>query len=239
MARAVAKEGKKKKKGQISQWRMILTPRIIVIILMAFTVIFISVGAGFFVITSNLYSLEIKYDEVCEKDPDCVVWFNITEDLHGNVAILYKLYGFYQNHRRITESRSYPQLAGKYLTYKELSSCEPAISVNNSKEPKDLYLPCGLNAFDYFNDSYIWQDEELHKSFSQTNISLASDRENAFAPLNPKYTEGKYIMDNPLITTDEHFIVWMRTAAMPTFIKLYSRCMNCTIPAGNYAWQFQ
>lgn len=236
---ASKQDGKaKKEKKHLPQWRTIITPRIIVIILSVFTIIFIGLGVTFIIMTQNNYELVVRYDEICEKQPTCTIWFNITKDLEGTVALLYKLDGYYQNHRRVAESRSYGQLAGEYLTYKELSSCEPALTVDGSKDPSKMYLPCGLIAVDYFNDTYIWDDPNLTKIFSETNISLASDREHSFAPLNSRYFDGinyTFVVNNPHLTTDEHFIVWMRTAAMPTFLKLYSRCINCSIPKGNYS----
>lgn len=38
----------------------------------------------------------------------------------------------------------------------------------------------------------------------------------------------------PNLTTDEHFQVWMRTAGLPTFRKLYYRNDNEAMQAGRY-----
>lgn len=40
-------------------------------------------------------------------------------------------------------------------------------------------------------------------------------------------------------TTDEHFAVWMRTAGLPTFRKLYKRQDSNTMQAGRYAITIQ
>lgn len=40
-------------------------------------------------------------------------------------------------------------------------------------------------------------------------------------------------------TTDEHFAVWMRTAGLPTFRKLYKRQDANTMQAGRYAITIQ
>lgn len=49
-----------------------------------------------------------------------------------------------------------------------------------------------------------------------------------------RYPDG-YTSDNiPDLTTDEHFQVWMRTAGLPTFRKLYFRNDNEDMAAGTY-----
>lgn len=34
--------------------------------------------------------------------------------------------------------------------------------------------------------------------------------------------------------TNEHFIVWMRQAALPTIVKTYAKCDGCTLEQGKY-----
>jgi hypothetical protein len=41
-------------------------------------------------------------------------------------------------------------------------------------------------------------------------------------------------MDFPGETTNEHFIIWMRAAAMPTFVKLFAKCDHCLLEPGDY-----
>lgn len=54
--------------------------------------------------------------------------------------------------RRYVKSRNDPQLRGSIVdSYSSLEDCDPRKSKDNSEDPKDLYLPCGLIAWSMFN----------------------------------------------------------------------------------------
>lgn len=227
----------KDKSFKLTQWRTLVTPRAMVTTLFVFSILFFALGTTFKLIENNQVFYEFRYDEICRNKPACTITIEIDKEMRGNIVLLYKLYDFYQNQRRIQGSRNYDQLKGKFVPYNELTSCDPAISKDKSTDPKDVYLPCGLMALNFFNDSYHFANESL-AGFSDQNIALSSDRKNLFAPLNPRYKQGIRILQNnihfPNEQTNEHFIVWMRTAAMPKFLKVYSKCVDCVISPGNY-----
>ncbi|OHT03239.1 LEM3 (Ligand-effect modulator 3) family protein [Tritrichomonas foetus] len=232
--------GEQKKSFLFKKWRNHVTPRAAIITLLVFGVIFLVFGLSFKFLTDDLAAYRVRYDEICQNvSSPCVVNISVNQHLKGRIALLYQLEGFYQNHRKMFNSKSYPQLAGKYITsYNELSACSPAISKGDSKSPEDLYIPCGLMAKSFFNDYYRWMNTSVG-IFSEVNISQESDRQNLYKPINSSYKRGiRLLLDNtdfPGETTNEHFIVWMRAAAMPTFLKLFARCNDCSIPAGNYS----
>lgn len=66
------------------------------------------------VIYSNL--LECRVDPKSDKENICLVKVNVLQDIQAPVYVYYKIDNMYQNHRRYVKSRSYSQLAGKYLT---------------------------------------------------------------------------------------------------------------------------
>lgn len=95
-------------------------------------------------------------------------------------------------------------------------------------DPKVLH-PCGLIANSYFNDTFDLVTSGI--DMLETDISWESDREFKFKAL-PDATKAANMDEYQFINqtypdvedvTNEHFIVWMRTAALPNFRKLYGR----------------
>ena len=231
---------KKKKWHEFSQDRTLVTPRSSVITLFVMGTIFLLLAALFLYLSTNNSEYSVRYDQICDGQSNCLVTFNITKNISGNIALLYRLNSYYQNHRRIVDSISYPQLRGSFEQYQTLTTCSPRISKGNSKLVEDIYVPCGLLSFSFFNDSYIPFENSPFAAFTEYNISLSSDRE-FFQPFHEKYKDSIQWLDNytdfPGSNMNEHFIVWVRTAAMPILMKLYMKCENCTIPKGEYQIQ--
>lgn len=171
----------------------------------------------------------------------CRVEFNLTEDFRGEVFMYYGLNNFYQNHRRYVKSRDDDQLLGK-LENKPSDDCAP-FQYDNGKP----IAPCGSIANSLFNDTLdiIWKDAPEDVDIPslpliKTGIAWPSDKEIKFR--NPSgdleiklkdytkpiaWSKELYQLDPEDPSNNgfqnEDLIVWMRTAALPNFRKLYRR----------------
>lgn len=165
----------------------------------------------------------------------CTVQFDIPADIKGNTFMYYKLTNFYQNHRKYVESYDWNQLRGNAVSWGDLSSkCEPM----RYRDDKIIY-PAGLVANSMFNDTFSnlinVNDSANDYEFSETGIAWPSDLNiyktsqynvsEIVPPINwiSKYPNGYTQEDLEAIATDEHFMNWMKTAALPTFMKLYAQ----------------
>ncbi|ORX91145.1 LEM3/CDC50 family protein [Basidiobolus meristosporus CBS 931.73] len=189
----------------------------------------------------------------------CHIQFEIPKDLKPPVFLYYRLTHFFQNHRRYVKSFDVEQLKGSALSAGTLSggSCDP-LAVAAAPTPEDpnrklpIY-PCGLIANSMFNDTIydLTLDPNGAKqpyTFSANGIAWKSDsakyKKTSYKPnevLPPpnwakQYPNGTYTdaYPPPDISTDEHFQVWMRTAGLPNFRKLYGRNENEPMKKGLY-----
>ncbi|KAJ9086112.1 alkylphosphocholine resistance protein lem3 [Entomophthora muscae] len=164
----------------------------------------------------------------------CKISFTLQEEIQGPIFVYYQLSNFYQNHRRYVKSVSYSQLSGEAVTASNLySDCNPIIS--NTTTNKIVY-PCGLIANSIFNDTIFglkadgadiplnekgitWKSDSKKYNKTSYKVSQIAPPPNWIR----RYPDG-YNDDNvPNLAEDEHFQVWMRTAALPNFRKLYAR----------------
>ncbi|CAH0713717.1 unnamed protein product, partial [Brenthis ino] len=172
----------------------------------------------------------------------CKIPFNLTEDFKGDVYFYYGLSNYYQNHRRYVKSRDDNQLLGR-LSQPPSGDCAPfAYADVEGKTEKVPIAPCGAIANSLFNDTLTVESQDLNKDVPvlRTGIAWTSDKdikfrnppgdlktafENYTKPINwripvwmldPNNTENNGFQN-------EDLIVWMRTAALPTFRKLYRR----------------
>lgn len=146
------------------------------------------------------------------------------------------------------------QLLGKKRTVSQINdgNCKPVTSSGGK-----AYYPCGLIANSYYNDTYNGGKVTLLNpsngasnetyQFSEKNIAWHGIAKNYvdrpwgnitdyLPPPNwhEKYPNG-YTEDNfPDLAADEHFHVWMRVAALPTFRKLWARNDDDVMKSGTY-----
>ncbi|XP_061350439.1 putative ALA-interacting subunit 2 isoform X3 [Gastrolobium bilobum] len=144
--------------------------------------------------------------------------------MRAPIYIYYQLDNYYQNHRRYVKSRSDLQLLHG-LGYNGTSSCKPLQSSDNLP-----IVPCGLIAWSLFNDTYQFSRGPSELKINRKNIAWKSDRNHKFGkhvyPFN--FQNGTLIGGGNLdasipLSDQEDLIVWMRTAALPSFRKLYGR----------------
>uniref|UniRef100_A0A0N5AG31 Transmembrane protein 30A n=1 Tax=Syphacia muris TaxID=451379 RepID=A0A0N5AG31_9BILA len=173
----------------------------------------------------------------------CYISFNCTkvcEIFLGDVYFYYGLKNYFQNHRRYVKSRSDKQLLGNLH---DLGDCEPYDRMNTPNGIRDI-APCGAIANSMFNDTFLltYVDESVvvpwtykgvvwsvdkEKKFKNPEVSFGSTLQAAFRNTTkpPNWSKNVWELDlndpenNGFLNTD--FIVWMRTAALPNFRKLY------------------
>jgi len=181
----------------------------------------------------------------------CILQFSIPEDMGPPVLFFYRLTDFHQNHRRYVASFNQKQLKGDAVGKGEIdgSSCDPLRSDNVTGLP---YYPCGLIANSIFNDTFdspelLGGSEPIrYEMANNTGIAWDSDKElygqtkykpNEVSPppnwrrLYPNYTEE---LPPPNLAEWEGFMVWMRTAGLPAFSKLYQRNDTTALAQGTY-----
>ncbi|XP_033214818.1 cell cycle control protein 50A isoform X2 [Belonocnema kinseyi] len=202
-----------------------------------------------------------KCAEVIARNPVlacfCELNIELPTDFFGNVYMYYGLTNFYQNHRRYVKSRDDNQLLGE-LTSIVSSDCEP-FAYAESNTSKIPVVPCGAIANSLFNDelSLFSLKNNASVPLLRTGIAWPSDKKIKFKNPHGNLTEvfknyakpknwNKTIYELDPENDDnngfqnEDLIVWMRTAALPTFRKLYRRIDHTKpgfrdgLAAGNY-----
>ncbi|XP_041109688.1 cell cycle control protein 50A-like isoform X2 [Polyodon spathula] len=223
------------KQQRLPAWQPILTAGTVLPAFFVIGLIFIPIGIGLLVTSNNIKEFE------------------------SDVFMYYGLSNFYQNHRRYVKSRDDSQLNGDKSSLTNPSKeCEPY----RTSDSKPI-APCGAIANSLFNDTltlyYInpngtesvvplikkgiawWTDKNVKfRNPGGSNSNLTAVFQGTSKPVNwrkPVYELDTDPENNGFINED--FIVWMRTAALPTFRKLYrliekKNNMIPTLQRGNY-----
>lgn len=190
---------------------------------------------------------------------NCTLQFSVPNTMKRSVFLYYRLTNYYQNHRRYLKNIDYQQLMGQPRTMKDLrdGQCKPLAT--DDQLNRAIY-PCGLIANSVFNDTFtnltqlgandapgstyamsehniIWPGEKQQYRTppyaANTLVPPPFWRNTEGGPFSypDQYEQGKVF--DP--TKNEHFQVWMRTAAFPTFRKLYMRNDSQDLSAGRYS----
>ncbi|KAG5867644.1 hypothetical protein JTB14_006720 [Gonioctena quinquepunctata] len=185
---------------------------------------------------------------IIHKDPNqtctCKMTFILDKDFEGKVYMYYGLSNYYQNHRRYVKSRDDNQLLGR-LDAVPSGDCEPFAYVSDENNTKKPIAPCGAIANSMFNDVLtleMWEslDKQITVPLNNTQIAWESDKKIKFRNPEGNLAQAFKNFAKPIAwkkniweldTTNEYnngfqnedFIVWMRTAALPNFRKLYRR----------------
>ncbi|KAK4748898.1 hypothetical protein SAY87_015484 [Trapa incisa] len=218
----------------------VLTPAWIISTFLVLGIAFVPVGFVSLHASNSVVEIVDRYDIECVPDAyksnkvafirddsiskNCTRFLKVDKHMTAPIYIYYQLDNYYQNHRRYVKSRSDKQLLNG-LQYNDTSSCKPEES--NGGLP---IVPCGLIAWSLFNDSYLFTREEVPLKINRKDIAWNSDRHHKFGkqvyPFN--FQNGTLIGGGKLdpsipLSDQEDLIVWMRTAALPSFRKLYGR----------------
>lgn len=215
---------------RLKAWQPLLTPRPVILTFIVVGIIFIPIGIGMVVSSNEVVEAIVQYDEICDVGKVCNITIEVPADMKAPVYMYYRLDNFFQNHRRYVKSRNDNQLRGKPVKiYDDILDCEPYAVRNDIREPDFFYFPCGLIAKSQFNDTFALWNGTKPIPLRKNGIAWGSDREKKFRNP-PPFTPG--IRTVPDIE-DEDFIVWMKTAGLPDFLKLY-RIIEQDIPKGTY-----
>jgi hypothetical protein len=155
------------------------------------------------------------------------VTLKVPKHMKGPIYVYYQLDNFYQNHRRYVKSRSGEQLKSRSAE-NDTDACEHE-DVTKDKDGMPV-VPCGLIAWSMFNDTYSFTRLDQQLAVNKKDISWRSDREHKFGrDVFPKNFQsgtligGAHLNQSVPLSQQEDLIVWMRTAALPTFRKLYGK----------------
>ncbi|XP_044506430.1 ALA-interacting subunit 5-like [Mangifera indica] len=218
----------------------ILTPRHVIMVFTTVGVIFIPVGLFSLFASESVVEIVDRYDVDCvpsnyssnviayiqstATNKTCTRSLTVTKQMKSPVFIYYQLDNFYQNHRRYVKSRSDKQL--RFRQYEgNTKDCAPEATSKGSP-----IVPCGLIAWSLFNDTYGFSVKNKVLEVSKKGIAWKSDKGHKFgSDVYPKNFQdgdliggGKLNSSIPLSEQDD-LMVWMRTAALPTFRKLYGK----------------
>jgi len=196
------------------------------------------VGVALLLASNSVVEVTARYDNNpdCPMNQTCTITISVPETMTAPVFLYYRLENYYQNHRRYVKSRSDPQLRGDVVdTYSGLDDCDPVKSLGGSEDPKDYFLPCGLIAASVFNDTYVMTTTNgTIIPLRKKGIAWTSDVDKKFKNP-PADAPGIRVIQD---FEDEDFIVWMRTAGLPNFKKLY-RIIDEDLAAGDYQVQIR
>ena len=217
------------KQQNLPAWRPVPTIGSTTVIFMTLGIIFVALGIIILVYAKKIKEIEIRYDNECDNSKKyCCVDFKVDKKMEKDIMVYYRLDNFYQNHRRYVKSKNDDQLKGKEVKKKTLEDdCDPVV-INDEMEKNESYInhtklngsdiavPCGLIAKSLFNDTFKLFLKDINIPIDETNIAWSADKKN-------KYKNYKDMSKQWIDMENEHFIVWMRPAALPNFRKLWGR----------------
>nr|GMC96865.1 ALA-interacting subunit 3-like [Ipomoea batatas] len=217
----------------------ILTPAWVIATFISIGFVFVPIGLVALSASQRVVEIVDRYDDLCipssktdESDSNLERAAFVQSDktnkvpkkMQSPVFIYYELENFYQNHRRYVKSRSDKQLRSPDAEA-DTKTCAPE-DLNNNKP----IVPCGLVAWSLFNDSYGFKISNKDVPVNRKDIAWTSDKTHKFgADVYPKnFQQGGLIGGGKLneslpLSEQEDLLVWMRTAALPNFRKLYGR----------------
>lgn len=228
---------------QISGRRPALSPVHTAKISFALAIPFMAVGGAVWHGVKDLQTLGYRYDDVtaCSNGffptaveeqskvsingagTTCSVTLTATEKLKAPVYVYYELGNFYQNHRAYVRDLDYFQLS-------EGASASQGLCTTNIKNATGAdIVPCGVQAWSYFNDTYTVKLDGTTVAIDDNNIAWSADvnyRFGDYAPENmntEQATRGGAQISGNSVRGDEHFVTWMRTAAFSNFRKLLGK----------------
>lgn len=221
----------------------ILTPGWVISAFLLVSIVFIPIGVASLHASRDVVEIVDRYETECipanfrgaksEKvryiqgpgSKVCNRTLRVPKHMKKPIYVYYQLDNFYQNHRRYVKSRSDEQLR-KNGSANDVSSCKPEDN-NANGQP---IVPCGLIAWSLFNDTYSFQRNKQQLSVNKKGISWKSDRKHKFGKdvfprnfQNGTLVGGAHLNSSIPLSEQEDLIVWMRTAALPTFRKLYGK----------------
>ncbi|CAD6338759.1 unnamed protein product [Miscanthus lutarioriparius] len=219
----------------------ILTPKWVVSVFFIVGVIFVPIGVVSLLAARDVVEIIDRYDEACVPgnmtdnklayiqnetiSKECIRNLTVTKHMKQPIFVYYELDNFYQNHRRYVKSRNDAQLRDASKA-NQTSACEPEKTTANGQP----IVPCGLIAWSLFNDTYNFTRGNENLTVDKKDISWKSDREHKFGKdvypsnfQNGALKGGATLNPKIPLSEQEDLIVWMRTAALPTFRKLYGR----------------
>ncbi|XP_061360992.1 ALA-interacting subunit 3-like [Gastrolobium bilobum] len=216
----------------------ILTPRAVISAFMLVTIVFIPIGVASLIASHDVVEIVDRYESQCipqnvtdkvayiqsSADKTCNRELRVEKRMKSPIYVYYQLDDFYQNHRRYVKSRNDDQLRDSKKA-NSTSGCKPEDFVNGT-----AILPCGLIAWSLFNDTYSFSRNNNNLTLNKKGIAWKSDREHKFGKdVFPKNFQsgsiigGGHLDEKIPLSEQEDLIVWMRTAALPTFRKLYGK----------------
>ncbi|CAI9087981.1 OLC1v1022200C1 [Oldenlandia corymbosa var. corymbosa] len=249
-----ARNSKRPKYSRFTQQELpackpILTPKWVISAFMLVTIVFVPIGVASLFASHDVVEIIDRYETECipkesrnnkvayiqtPGDKSCIRTLKVTKNMKAPIYVYYQLDNFYQNHRRYVKSRSDKQLRD-HDSMNDTNLCKPEDKANNRS-----IVPCGLIAWSLFNDTYSFSRNSQNLTVNKKGIAWKSDVDHKFGkdvfPSN--FQSGTLIGGGKLnasvpLNKQEDLIVWMRTAALPTFRKLYGK-IEVDLQAGDH-----
>ncbi|CAL5062881.1 unnamed protein product [Urochloa decumbens] len=228
----------------------ILTLPIAIAVIASVGIIFILIGLGCIASSNKVVEVWDRYETACipknmhnnavaciqnpSEDKSCTRVLKVPKDMKKPIYIYYQLDRFYQNHRRYARSRSIRQLSDPKMA-RDTRLCKPEAAADGG-----AIVPCGLVAWSLFNDTYSFARGNETLAVNKRGISWRSDRNRLFGkhvyPRNFQSSGligGGTLDPSKPLSEQEDLMVWMRTAALPRFRKLYGRIDQVDLRAGD------
>ncbi|XP_077221432.1 ALA-interacting subunit 3-like [Tasmannia lanceolata] len=218
----------------------ILTPQWVISAFLLISIIFVPIGVASLLASRDVVEIVDRYETACIpenlrgdklsfiQDPSsnkiCNRTLIVPKRMKHPIYVYYQLDNFYQNHRRYVKSRNDEQLRSN-SSANSTDGCDPEDNANGSP-----IVPCGLIAWSLFNDTYNFSLNNQAVTVNTSGIAWKSDRDKKFGDdvyprnfQNGTVIGGKRLDPDTPLSHQEDLIVWMRTAALPTFRKLYGK----------------